>query len=115
MIKDQPDYEDGFFYNPVVSTIVDLQKRGFHASYNLLGAQIFCPQTRSLFDTNQFEVIEMHTFDYDLFDGQETVVYGIECIDQKGILLQVSNRSSNIQNDILIKKISKFWKYDNQH
>ncbi len=91
----------------ILDTIVDLQNRGFNADFSLLGKQLFCAQTKSFFNSDQFEIIEIYGFDDEYPDREQTTVYAIECFTNniKGILFQTHNDCS-----VLLLKLRKFWK-----
>jgi hypothetical protein len=99
-----------FFYAMIENAIADLHRRGFTSSFTLLGKRLFCAQTQSFFNGNQFDIVEVHSFEEDYPDSGQTIVYAIECISNaiKGILFQ----SPDVRNsqEILSKKLQKFWK-----
>jgi hypothetical protein len=90
--------------------IADLHRRGFTSSFTLLGNRLFCAQTQSFFNGNQFDIVEVHSFEEDYQDSGQTIIYAIECISNaiKGILFQ--NPDIRISQEILSKKLQKFWK-----
>ncbi len=96
------------YYTMILDTIIDLQSRGFNADFSLLGNQLFCAQTKSFFDGDQFDVIEVYSFDNEISSKEEATVYAIECFTNtiKGILCQ---DNSNHQ-PLLATKLRKFWK-----
>ena len=90
--------------------IADLHRRGFTSSFTLLGNRLFCAQTQSFFNGNQFNIVEVHSFEEDFLGRGQTIVYAVECISNaiKGILFQ--NPDIRISQEILSKKLQKFWK-----
>ena len=90
--------------------IAGLHRRGFTSSFTLLGNRLFCAQTQSFFNGNQFNIVEVHSFEEDFLDSGQTIVYAIECLSNaiKGILFESSN--THISQEILSKKLQKFWK-----
>ena len=92
----------------ILDTIIDLQNRGFNADFSLLGNRLFCAQTKSFFNSDQFDVLEVYSFDNEISNREETTVYAIECFTNtvKGILCQ---NNSNHQS-VLAAKLRKFWK-----
>ena len=98
-------------YHSVVDAIIDMHTRGFSADFNLLGDQLFCTQTKRFLSTDQFDVLEMHSFESGTIFAGETVIYGIECwtMNMKGILFQSISRASRGDKNILLQKVSKFW------
>jgi hypothetical protein len=96
------------YYTMILDTIIDLQNRGFTSEFSLLGNRLFCPQTKSFFSADQFDVIEIYGFDDEHSEKEETIVYAIECFANsiKGILCQ---NNSNHQA-VLVTKLHKFWK-----
>ncbi len=105
-------FAPGITYQPVIRTIADLQKRGFHADFNLLGNQIFCTQTQSFFGANEFDILEMYSIDVHSNGREEIIIYGIECAEMntRGILMQMNNHSLRIPQALLLQKVSKFWR-----
>jgi len=94
----------------IEDVISDLHRRGFTSNFTLLGDRLFCPQTQSFFNGNQFEIIEVHSFDEDYMSNGQTIVYAVECISNaiRGILFQ--NPDFSISREMLSKKLRKFWK-----
>lgn len=94
----------------IVDTIAELQSRGFTSDFNLLGNRLFCLQTKSFFSSNQFDVLEIYSFDDEHLNKPQTVVYAIECFTNtmKGILLE--NVKTQDEKGVLITKLRKFWK-----
>lgn len=91
-----------------IDTITDLQNRGFTMDFNLLGNRLFCPQTKSFINSDEFDVVEMYSFEDDRVNLEETVLYAIECFAfaAKGILQETAHDNTSI----LLSKIKKFWK-----
>ncbi|MEP6465874.1 MAG: hypothetical protein ABJB05_06195 [Parafilimonas sp.] len=96
------------YYTMIVDTIIDLQDRGFTSDFSLLGSRLFCAQMKCFFNSDQFDVIEVHSFESEQSNKEETIVYAIECFANavKGILFE---RNSNHQN-VIVTKLRKFWK-----
>ncbi len=94
------------YFTMILDTIIDLQNRGFNADFSLLGNQLFCPQTKRFFNSDQFDVIEIYGFDDAYSEKEQTTVYAIECFTDsiKGILFQTCNK-----HDVLLPKLRKFW------
>lgn len=94
----------------IIDTITDLHKRGFTSDFILLNNRLFCTQTQHFFCSNGFDILEVHSFDDDYLHKEQTVVYAIECLVNtiKGILFE--NPNDYDKHDILLKKLSKFWK-----
>jgi hypothetical protein len=94
----------------ITDTLTDLHNRGFTSDFILLGDRLLCTQTQCFFSSNEFDIIEVHSFEDDYSDKHQTVVYAIECLANtiKGILFQNPN-PFNKQN-IVLTKLRKFWK-----
>lgn len=91
-------------------TIADLHQRGFTSNFTLLGNRLFCSQTQSFFNGNQFDIIEVHSFEDGYLNSEETIVYAIECISNAIKRILFENRGTDISQEILSKKLRKFWK-----
>lgn len=96
-------------YIMIVDTITDLQSRGFTSNFCLLGNRLFCIQTNSFFSSNQFDVLEIHSFDNEPLNKSQTIIYAIECITNriKGLLLE--NLKPQEATGALTEKLRKFW------
>ena len=92
----------------IIDTITDLQNRGFTMDFNLLGNKLFCPQTKCFINSDEFDIVEVYSFEDDMVNLSETVLYAIECFAfaAKGILLETGHDNASI----LLSKIKKFWK-----
>jgi len=86
-----------------------LHRRGFTSNFTLLGNRLFCSQTQLFFTGNQFDILEVHSFEDDYLNSGQTIVYAVECVSNaiKGILFQ--NLNTRTSQDILSKKLRKFW------
>ncbi|HEX5555926.1 MAG TPA: hypothetical protein VFX43_21965 [Chitinophagaceae bacterium] len=98
------------YYLRVKDTIADLHRRGFISDFVLLDNSLFCAQTRHFFNTDEFNILEVHSFGDDYSDKMPTVVYAIECRSNtiKGILFQ--NPDYSYKQAIFSKKLRQFWK-----
>jgi hypothetical protein len=98
------------FYAMIEDTIADLHRRGFTSNFMLLGNRLFCAQTKCFFSGNQFDILEVHSFEEGCLNNEQTLVYAIECVSSaiKGILFE--NLNSRISREMLSKKLRKFWK-----
>lgn len=96
-------------YSRVEDTIADLHRRGFTLEFVLFDNRLFCAQTRHFFKSNEFNILEVYSFEDDNSDKILTVVYAIECLANtiKGILFQ--NPDYSYKQDTFFKKLRKFW------
>jgi hypothetical protein len=94
----------------ITDAIADLHRRGFTSNFTLLGNRLFCSQTQCFFNGNQFDILEVHSFEDDYLNSGQTIVYAVECVSDaiKGILFQ--NCNTRTSQEILSKKLRKFWK-----
>jgi len=99
-------------YTTIIDAISDLHERGYSADFNLLGNRLFCSQTKFFLSADEFDVLEMYSFDEETGTEGETIVYGIESSGKevRGILFQASIPGRGTIQGILLSKISKFWK-----
>ena len=97
-------------YTMINDAIADLHQRGFTSNFTLLGNRLFCSQTQRFFNGNQFDIIEVHSFEDGYLNSGQTIVYAIECLSNaiKGILFESCN--THISQEILSKKLRKFWR-----
>ena len=102
--------------NPrIINTIVDLQSRGFYYDFCLVKDKLFCAQKNNFLREDEFNIIEMYSFQCHGKLRSETVIYGIECLQyyMKGILLNSIKKHTEELPSIVMKKISRFWpKYE---
>lgn len=94
----------------ITDTISDLHQRGFTSDFIVLGNRLFCAQKQCFFNDNDFDILEVHSFDGDYSQKGEIVVLAIECFENevKGILCQ--NQLPFYQQDVVFEKLGKFWK-----
>lgn len=98
--------------NPsIISTIADMQNRGFCVDFCIAGNEVLCVQQKRFLQPEEFDVIEMYRFPSDEETWQETVIYGIEGKQEimKGILLSCFAANNPQPLPCLIKKITRFW------
>lgn len=98
------------YYSRVTNTIDDLHKRGFTSDFVLLDNRLFCTQTKHFFRGNEFDILEVYSFEDDRSDQEQMVVYAIACMANaiKGLLFQNTNIGG--EPGVLLKKLRKFWK-----
>jgi hypothetical protein len=97
------------YFSSVASAIEDLHQRGFLSEFVLLDDQLFCAQMKQFFCGDEFDVLEVYSFEDDRADRGQTVVYAIECVTNaiKGLLFQ---NSCPKEPYLLARKLRKFWK-----
>lgn len=92
----------------ILGTISELQTRGFTHDFTWLEGKLFCSQLKCFLTNEDFEVIEMHSFDNTIRTSRDTVLYAIEssvgCV--KGILLESLSGKENV----LGCKLKRFWR-----
>lgn len=98
------------YYSSVTNTITDLHRRGFTLDFALLDKRLFCAKTLRFFNSSEFEILEVYSFEDDYLDKEQTVIYAIECLGNaaRGILFQ--NPHHSYKEDIVLKKLRKFWR-----
>ena len=95
-------------YSMVVDAVTELHKRGFTFDFNLFNGRLFCSQLKSFINNEQFDIIEVRSFESEHISDRETVLYAIEWVSNgiKGILLDNRADTSNE----LACKLKRFWK-----
>jgi hypothetical protein len=98
-------------YYTIIDAISDLQARGFFLDFSLVGNKLLCAQEKCYLGAEEFEVLEMYSFQVSGPTGDETVVYAIESLSRplKGILVNSGNQAATQLPPILSRKIRKFW------
>ena len=92
----------------ITNTIVDLLQRGFTSDFILIDNRLFCKQTLSFFNGNEFDICEVHSFEKEYPGNDQIVVYAIECSANtvKGVLFQIPG--SIAREEIIFTKLRKF-------
>ena len=92
----------------ILDTICDLQRRGFTSDFSVLDGRLFCSQQQSFIENEQYDILEVHSFDNETSENGETILYGIEWFSSavRGILLI----SKPDINNVPACKLKRFWK-----
>lgn len=100
---------DNHYFSSLARAIEDLHQRGFISEFVLLDDQLFCTQRKQFFGGDEFDVLEVYSFEDDRTDSSQTVVYAIESVTHamKGLLWQ---NSCPKKPHLLVRKLRKFWK-----
>ncbi len=97
-------------FNSVIDVVNHLHNRGFVIDFSYIDNRLFCAQTKSFFTPEQFEILEVFSFDDDSYHAL-TVVYAIECCGNiKGILIRSISQMAYEQPNTLVLKLQKFWR-----
>lgn len=97
------------YYSSVANTVEGLRQRGFTSEFVLLDNRLFCVQTKQFFCGDEFDILEVYSFESDRSDREQTVVLAVECMAAiKGLLFQNSCRDE--EPYVIIRKLRKFWK-----
>jgi len=98
-------------YYTIIDAISDLQARGFFLDFSIIGNKLLCAQEKCYLGAEEFDVLEMYSFQVDCPGRVDTVVYAIESLSRSlnGILLNPGSPSPTKVPPILSMKIRKFW------
>lgn len=96
-------------FRRVANTIADLYARGFNLDFVLLYNRLFCAQTQSFFNINEFDILEIYGLDDDDPRHGQTVIYAIDCRKKlgKGILFHNTHYG---HKDLVFTNLKKVWK-----
>ncbi len=98
-------------FTSIIDAVIHLHNQGFTADFGIWDNRLFCTQAKCFFTPEQFDVLEVYSFDGENDYKTETVLYVIECYGvAKGILLQTIYKTVHNEPNILVQKLRKFWK-----
>ncbi len=97
-------------YDTVTEAVNGLRRRGFTVDFNLAENCLVCndaTSTSSVFDVNDFEIVEFYRFEGNSDPADEAVVYAIESnIGMKGVLVNGYGISADPMSDEMARKLN---------
>lgn len=98
-------------YYTVIDAISDLHARGFFLDFSLIGDKLLCAQEKCYLGAEDFDVLEMYSFQVSGPAPHETIIYAIVSLSRplKGILVNSGNQAATQPPTIISRKIRKFW------
>lgn len=94
-------------YDTIVEALNDLQKRGYKYNFNLKGDCIYCQETGTSLNPDEFEIVEFYRFEGDSNPSDNAIVYAIESNKHnlKGVLIDAYGVYSDPMSYEIISKL----------